>query len=207
VIHPYSRRLAAAALFIALASVTSQADEIASQDRARLVQYLSATRDQVIVESAKLSDAQWNFKPAPDRWSVGDVVEHLALAEDFLMDTQRKTLSGPAATPEQRAATKGKDDLIVKAIPDRTQKAQAPEPLRPGKRLGGRADVLNAFTERRGKSLAYADKTTDDLRAHVGESPIGPVDAYQWLLFIGAHTERHLAQIREVKADAQFPKM
>jgi hypothetical protein len=134
-------------------------------------------------------------------------VELLALAEDFLIDNQRKTLSGPVATAEQRAATKGKDELIVKAIPDRTQKAQAPEPLRPGKRLGAKADVLNAFTERRGNTLAYAGKTTDDLRGHVGESPLGPVDAYQWLLFIGAHTERHLAQIREVKADAQFPKM
>jgi hypothetical protein len=32
------------------------------------------------------------------------------------------------------------------------------------------------------------------------------MDAYQWLLFLCAHTERHLAQIREVKANAGFPK-
>jgi hypothetical protein len=207
VIHEYSRQVAVAAAFVALASAAPRADEMSSADRAKVVQYLTTTRDQVVAESANLSDAQWNFKAGPDRWSVGEVVEHLALTEEFLRDLQQKTVAAPVATAEQRAAAKGKDEMIMKAIPDRTQKAQAPEPLRPSAKLGSQADVVKAFRERRGKTLDYAGKTTDDLRAHVGESPIGPVDAYQWLLFIGAHTQRHLAQIREVKASAQFPKM
>jgi uncharacterized damage-inducible protein DinB len=207
VTYQHSRRFAVAVFFVAVASVAPRADELSPQDRAKVVQYLTSTRDQVVAESATLSDAQWNFKLGPDRWSVGEVVEHLALTEEFLRNLQQKTMSAPVATAEQRAATKGKDEMIVKAIPDRTQKAQAPEPLRPTQKLGAQTAVVNAFKERRGKTLSYAEKTTDDLRAHVGESPIGPVDAYQWLLFIGAHTERHLAQIREVKASAQFPKM
>jgi hypothetical protein len=207
VIHEYSKQVAAAAVFVALAAASPRAEEISSQDRAKVVQYLTSTRDQVLAESAQLSEAQWNFKPGPERWSVGDVVEHLALAEEFLRDLQQKTVTGAAATAEERAATKGKDETIVKMIPDRTQKAQAPEPLRPSTKLGAQTDVVKAFRERRGKTLDYAGKTKDDLRAHVAQSPIGPVDAYQWLLFIGAHTERHLAQIREVKASAQFPKM
>jgi hypothetical protein len=207
VIHDYSRQIAAAAVFVALASAAPRADEISSQDRTKVVQYLTSTRDQVLSESAKLSEAQWNFKPGPDRWSVGEVVEHLALAEDFLRSTQQKVVSGPAATPEERAKSQGKDDTIMKAISDRTQKVQAPEPLKPGTKLGSQADVVKAFRERRGKTLDYATTTKDDLRAHVSESPIGTVDGYQWLLFIGAHTERHLAQIREVKASPQFPKM
>ena len=206
-IHRYSTRSIAAAAFVMLASTATAADEISSQDRAKLVQYLTSTRDQVVAESEKLSDAQWNFKAAPDRWSVAEVVEHLALSEEFLRGLQEKTMSGPAATAEQRAATKGKDEMIMKRIPDRTQKAQAPEPLQPAQKLGSGSDVLNMFKDRRGKTLTYAEKTSDDLRAHVGESPLGPLDAYQWLLFIGAHTERHLAQLREVKANAQFPKM
>lgn len=206
-IHQYSRQVAAAAVFVALASAAPRADEISAQDRAKVVQYLTTTRDQVIAESAKLSDAQWNFKPGPDRWSVGEVVEHLALAEDFLRDSQQKVVAGPVATPEQRAKSQGKDETIVKMISDRTQKAQAPEPLKPGTKLGAQADVIKAFRERRGKTLDYAGTTKDDLRAHASESPVGTVDGYQWLLFIGAHTERHLAQLREVKASAGFPKM
>ena len=42
--------------------------------------------------------------------------------------------------------------------------------------------------------------------ARVGDSPLGPLDGYQWLLFMAAHWERHLGQIKEAKADAKFPR-
>lgn len=200
------RRVIATAIMVVIASAVPTTEEISTRDRTKLVQYLTTTRDQVLAESSTLSEAQWNFKPGPDRWSVGEVVEHLALAETFLFDLQQQTMAGSAATAEQRGATKGKDDTILKAIPDRTQKAQAPEPLQPRTRLGPRDQVLAAFRERRAKTLAYATKTSDDLRSRVGESPLGPLDGYQWLLFVPAHTERHLGQIREVKAHANFPK-
>lgn len=193
------------AIALALPVAAPNAADVSAQDRTKLVDYLTKTRDQVLAESSKLTEAQWNFKPGPDRWSVGQVVEHLALAESYIFDLQQKAMTGPPATPEQQAATTDKDAMIMKAIPDRTQKAQAPEPLQPGK-LGSRADVLKAFKDRRAKTLEYARKTKDDLRARVGESPLGPLDGYQWLLFMAAHSERHLAQIKEVKADAQFPK-
>ena len=56
------------------------------------MQYLTTTRDQMIAETEKLSDAQWNFKAGPDRWSVGEVVEHLALAESFLAEARQKAM-------------------------------------------------------------------------------------------------------------------
>lgn len=160
----------------------------------------------VIAEASTLSDAQWKFKSAPERWSVGEVVEHLTLAESFLRDFQQKTMSGPPATAEQVAAAKGKDEMILKAIPDRTKKAQAPEPLQPKTSIGGQDAVLPAFKERRQQTLDYAGTTKDDLRARVADSPLGPLDGYQWLLFMAAHTERHLAQLKEVKADPRFPR-
>jgi hypothetical protein len=202
-----SRKVIALTMILPLAPIVLATQEVRTQDRDKLVQYLTSTRDQVITEAAKLSDEQWNFKPAPDRWSVGEVVEHLALAEAFIFDLQQKTMAATAATPDQQAATQGKDEMLLKVIPDRTKKATAPEPLQPDTRLGSRADVLAAFQERRAKTLEYASKTTDNLRAHVADSPLGPLDGYQWLLFVGAHTERHLGQIREVKADGQFPKL
>ncbi len=190
-----------------LAPAVPSGETISKQERDALVKYLTTTRDQVIGETEKLSDAQWNFKAGPDRWSVGEVVEHLALAETFLGDTRQKIMAGPAPTAEQLAKAKGQDALILKAIPDRTQKVQAPEPIQPKQRLGPRAKVAAAYRERRAQTLDYAQKTTDDLRSRVGDSPLGPLDAYQWLLFTAAHNERHLGQIREVKAHPNFPKM
>ena len=189
-----------------LAPVATAAQEISKPERDQVVKYLTSMHDQVVSESETLTDAQWNFKSAPGRWSVGEVVEHLALAESLLFDLQQKTVAGPEASAERRAATKGKDETIMKVIPDRTKKAQAPEPLQPGARLGSRSQILAAFKERRAKTIAYASTTKDDLRARVADSPLGPLDAYQWVLFIAAHSERHLAQLREVKADPGFPK-
>ncbi len=203
-----SALVAAAALCVALPASAQTAGHISEQERAALVQHLTTTRDQVLAESAKLTDAQWTFKAAPDRWSVGEVVQHLVLAEPFLFGTQQKLLSAPPATAEQRAAAKGRDEMIRKVIPDRTKKAQAPEPLQPttAAKLGGQAETVGAFRDSRAKTIDYATKTKDDLRGRVGDSPLGPLDGYQWLVFIAAHTERHLAQIREVKADPRFPK-
>ena len=81
-----------------LAPAMPSGEDISKQDRDAVVKYLTTTRDQVIAETEKLSDAQWNFKAGPDRWSVGEVVEHLALAESFLGDTRQKVMAGPAPT-------------------------------------------------------------------------------------------------------------
>jgi hypothetical protein len=200
--------LAAAAFCVALPASAQTAGQISETERAALVQHLTTTRDQVLAESAKLTDAQWNFKAAPDRWSVGEVVQHLVLAEPFLFGAQQKLLSAPPATAEQLAATKGKEEMIRKVIPDRTKKFQAPEPLQPatGTKVGGQAETVAAFRDLRAKTIDYATKTKDDLRGRIGESPLGPLDGYQWLVFIAAHNERHLAQLREVKTDPKFPK-
>lgn len=200
--------LAAVAMtLVILAPATPTGEAISTQDRDAAVKYLTTMRDQVIAETAKLSDAQWNFKAGPDRWSVGEVVEHLALAESFLADARQKVMAGPAPTAEQLAKAKGQEALILKAIPDRTQKVQAPEPIQPKERFGSRSKVMAAYLDRRAQTIDYAQKTTDDLRSRVGDSPLGPLDAYQWMLFVAAHNERHLGQIREVKAHPNFPKM
>ncbi len=199
---------AAAALCLAVPASAQTAAQITDADRSAVVQHLTSARDQVLAEAAKLTDAQWTFKSAPDRWSVGEVVQHLALSESFLFDLQQKQLKGAPATAEQLAAVKGKDEMLRKVIPDRTKKAQAPEPLQPnaGTKLGGQADTIAAFKDRRTKTIDYAAKTKDDLRGRIGDSPLGPLDGYQWLVFIAAHSERHLAQIKEVKADPKYPK-
>jgi hypothetical protein len=40
----------------------------------------------------------------------------------------------------------------------------------------------------------------------VGDSPLGKLDGYEFLLFTGAHSERHTKQMLEVRADPNFPK-
>ncbi len=173
-------------------------------DRERAVKYLEQTRDGVASATNGLSEAQMNFKSAPDRWSVAETLEHIALAEDFLLQNVSGMMkASPGAADRDTAKI---DAMVLAMIPDRSHKAQAPPPLVPTGRWTP-AETLDHFLKSRAKTIAFLE-STPDLREHVGgDSPIGqPMDAYQWLLFVAAHSERHTKQILEVKADPNFPK-
>ena len=188
-----------------LLSPALRAQTVSPEEINKAVKYLEKTRADVLAATKGLSEAQWNFKQATNRWSVAEVTEHIASAEDFLMDmVHNKVMKAPARTePEDLKAL---DELVLQKITDRTVKAQAPEPLLPNNRYGSPKDSLKHFQESRAKTIAFL-KETKDLRQHAIDGPLGKkLDGYQWVLFIAAHSERHTKQINEVKADPGFPK-
>lgn len=179
------------------------------KDSKFLVNYLTQTQKDFLKSIDGLSEAQWKFKPAPDRWSVAEVAEHIALSEDMFGDNiTGKILKTPAATAEQKAKTQGLEEKILQGIPDRTNKFKAPEQLQPASKFASAKEAAKAFNARREAHIALAKGTPEsELRSHVsGPSPLGDLDAYQWMLFMATHTKRHTAQIEEVKADPAFPK-
>jgi hypothetical protein len=194
------------ALSVAVLLIPSlRAEDITREDRDKAVKYLEQTRSAVLAATKGLSEAQWNFKPATNKWSVAEVTEHIAAAEVFLMDMVRdKVMKAPARAENED--TKAIDAFVLKAIPDRTVKAQAPEPLQPNNRFGTPKESLKHFEESRANTIKFL-KSTKDLREHAADSPLGKkLDGYEWVLFIAAHSERHTKQIEEVKADPNFPK-
>jgi len=199
------KRLLYTLSLILLVSPALRGQDIAPAEREKAIKYLEQTRDAVLAASKGLSEAQWNFKQAPDRWSVAEVTEHIAAAEDFIMDMVReKVMKAPART--EADDVKAIDEMILQKIPDRSAKLQAPEPLRPNNRFGSPKDSLKHFTESRAKTIKFL-KETKDLRLHAADSPLGKkLDGYQWVLFVAAHSERHTKQLNEVKADPGFPK-
>jgi hypothetical protein len=183
---------------------TAFAQGLTQADRERGVQYLEQTRDGVVAAVKGLSDAQMKFKAAPDRWSVAETLEHIAKAEDFIFqnvtDQVMKAPPGPAGRDTAQI-----DAMVLALIPDRSHKVQAPPPLVPTSGWTP-AESLDHFLKSRAKTIAFLESTSD-LREHAADSPLGkPLDAYEWLLFIGAQSERHTKQILEVKADPNFPK-
>lgn len=176
---------------------------LSQADREKGEQYLQQTRDGVVAAVKGLSEAQMKFKSGPDRWSVGEVLEHIALVEDGLFqNVTNKVMKSPAGAADRDFA---KTDASVLAIlPDRSTKRQAPPNFVPTGRWKPE-DALDHFLKSRANTIAFLE-STPDLRAHVGDSPLGPLDAYEWLLFMGGHSERHTKQILEVKADPNFPK-
>jgi uncharacterized damage-inducible protein DinB len=184
---------------------TPPAGVLTQGERDRAMSYLHATQKQVTDTVNSLSPAQLAFHASPNSWSVGDCLEHLALTETALFaDLTNKVLASPEA-PEKAALVKGKDQDVIKAISTRDQKFKAPAALVPSNKWSSIKETLAAFRAARKKTIAYVESTPAALRLHVTNGP-EPMDGYQVILMIGAHTERHLAQMKEVMASPNFPK-
>lgn len=200
-------RAGAMAVVLALAGAASAMAQDASQaEKDRALQYLESTKKGVLDATRGLSEAQWNYKPAPDRWSLAELIEHLAAAEDMLRGvTQEQVMKSPAVPMRSAEEIKKVDETVLTLVPDRSVKQQAPEPLKPTNRFGSPEAAQKHFMESRAATEEYL-KTTPGLRAHLGDSPLGKLDAYDFLLFTAAHSERHTKQMLEVRTDPNFPK-
>jgi hypothetical protein len=183
-------------------AAASESGPISQGDRDRMLSYLHATRKQVIDSVAGLSNAQLNYKSAPEKWSIRDVIEHLTLSEETIMQFATAGLKQSQPKPE----TKLDDAKVIAMMTDRTTRAQAPEMLRPsGKWLTMQA-MIEEFRTRRDRNITWVRSTQEPLRITYTKMPFGVVETYQALLLIPAHTERHLAQINEVKSSSGYPK-
>src|SRR5262245_32510980 len=111
------------------------AQELSKEEIRSALKYLEQTREGVFKATKGLSAAQLNFKAATNKWSVAEVTEHIAAAEDFLLTRIKdNVMHAPART--NHVDVKEIDNFILKAVPDRSRKVQAPEPLQPDNRFG-----------------------------------------------------------------------
>lgn len=183
------------------------AGRLTEQERASAIAYLEQTRAAFLRSVDGLSDAQLRWKPAPDRWSVLEVAEHVALAEDRIFTLVSQKLVTAPMTPELRSQLRPGDDWIRARVSDRSVPRQAVEPLRPTGRFPSLAAALEGFSRGRARALDYIRTTADPLHDHATvQAAAGALDGYQWLIFLSAHCARHTAQIDEVRADRGFPR-
>lgn len=193
------------ALLAAPALVVAE-EPAAADPRADLLAHMERTQKLFLDSIAGLTEAQWSWKPAPDKWSVGECAEHITRTEPMLRGLIAKMLSEPT-DPAVLAKSHGKVETILTFIVDRSSKVQAPEPLNPMKagEVRSRATIERDFPFERGRSYEIA--STGDLLGHAMMSPVAEeVDALGWLYFLSGHVERHTLQIEEVKATAGFPR-
>ncbi len=192
-------------LFLLFSFTTNTGTTISKKERKLAVQNLLDTRDALIAAVSNLSDAQWNFKSAPDRWSIKECVQHLALAEAGLWQMCDGMVK-QTANPEKRSEIKITDEQVLQMIENRGTKMQAPEMFKPDKATWATPDeALKAFASQRDKLIVYIQNTQDDLRSHVAETPLGFLDAYQVVLLTAGHSNRHTQQINEVKTAERYP--
>jgi phage pi2 protein 07 len=185
------------AIVLSLAPVA--ADGMKETDRQRLIAHLEMTESWLVSEVSGLTDAQLRYRQAQDSWSVMDVVEHLAVAEAQYWQRLQDSMTQPATTDKLEATDAG---ILWYGI-DRSNRQRTGEARVPTGRWKDVHGSLAEFRRQRAVMLDYARTTTDDLRLR--RLLEGNMDVYQWFLMISSHAQRHVLQIRDVKATPQYP--
>jgi len=175
------------------------APELTPIERQHLVAHLEMTAGWLTDEVSQLSRAQLEFRRAPGTWSILDVLDHLVMVgEIYWEDLQRAVKAGPG----NRTLNSQDIDILWYGI-DRTNRELAI----PTETPKGQAKDLQAgladYRKHHARLVQYIKTTKDDLRNRTVERQ--QCDAYQWALLISTHEQRHILQIREIKADPKFP--
>ena len=193
--------------FMCHASLASEDPNMSAEDRAKVIKLLKDSHQQTLDLMAGLTEEQLKFKPAPEKWSVLEVAEHISLAEGLLFNAVEGALAAKE-NPEWETKTKGKTEFLERVMVNRDRKATAPESIVPSGKLT-RDEVIAKLKESRAKTLKFAEETKLPLKAHTLDHPFpvfNTLNAYQWLIYIPLHNIRHNKQIEEVKSDPNFPK-
>lgn len=181
-------------------AASAAADPMTAGDRQRLVAHLEMTEAWLVSEVTGLSAAQLGWRPSPDAWSVKDVVEHLGIAEPQYWKQVQDSLKTPVTPGYKPEAT---DAGILWYGIDRTNRQRTGEARVPDGRFKDAAAALASFRSLRATMLEQARASQEDLR---GRKLIdGNMDVYQWFLMISSHSQRHILQVREIKATKGFP--
>jgi uncharacterized damage-inducible protein DinB len=196
--------IVAALLPLAMAVAADGPGALTATERSRAATELASSRKVLLAAIAGLTPAQMNWKAAPDRWSVGDCVQHIAAAEDGYFALIERLLK-KAPTPERSKEVAAKDDYVLREMQNRDAKRVTSESLQPGK-WGSTEEAVIHFGASRDRLIRFVETTREDLRSHQQEHrAVGLIDAYQWVLLASGHVRRHTLQIEEVKSSRGFP--
>lgn len=192
------RAFALALAAVSLCVQAAVAEPLSDRDRQHVLAHFAMTDAWLAGEVAGLSAVQQAWRPSPDAWSVTDVVEHLAVAEAQYWKQLQESLTQPLG---QKSGVG--DDMILWYGIDRTNRDRTGEARVPTGRYKSAAAALDTFAAQRQTMRTFAETTKEDLRGRLLKE--SKMDVYQWLLMISAHSQRHILQVREIKATKAFP--
>ncbi len=177
--------------------------ELSNKERDFAIELLNTSKSDLLNTINNLSDVQLNFKNDKASWSIAECTEHITIFVDEVFEILEESLELPA-NPERRKDVKFSDTELITFIQDRTNKNKTNEEFLPHKKYGNHRNTIKMYTQKLEKHINYLKTTKDDLRNHYVN--FGTVDAYQIFLYMAAHTNRHIAQIKEIKNNTNFPK-
>jgi hypothetical protein len=192
------KRILAAAFVLAAAAIPAAAPPLTELERQHLVAHMQMTASWLEDEVSGLSAAQAAFRPSPTSWTILEVLDHLVVVGPIYWNDLRSAKPVVAG----RAGMMNDIDVLWYGI-DRTFREVALKSEEPSRTLRDVRSGLMAYRAQHAKLLEYVRTTNDDLRSRFVERQNS--DAYQWALLISTHEQRHILQIRELKAHPKYP--
>jgi hypothetical protein len=189
-----------AVLLLTLAAASADAGPLIDAERQHLLAHLEMTERWLTDEVSGLSPTQLAFRPTPQSWSILEVVEHLVVVGPIYWQDLQQAMKAP---PGRQASTWSDADILWYGI-DRTRRDSAIPTEEPKRQLRDLKTGLEAFRAAHAQLAQYIRSTKDDLRSRIVRRQ--GCDAYQWALMISTHEQRHILQIRDIKASPAFPQ-
>ena len=156
---------------------------------------LNDGRQYVLDSVAGLDDSQARRKPAPERWSVLECMEHIATVEDRFLGWILNGREGGGPERSWERQTK-----LFSMVTDRSTKVQAPEAVVPTGRFASLEEAIDAFTTARARTIDLHEKFGQDLYQIGATHPrFGDVNGADVMHLIAGHARRHADQIRETR--------
>ncbi len=167
----------------------------------------TAAREALLAEVRGLSDAQLAFQPSPGKWSIGEILDHLSLAERSIARVASRVLQQAAGRGliGEPGSMEPPPHLIDRELFNAP--ATAPESVLPS--LGRPLERLLASLEESRERLLEVSSRADGRvvgNVTIRHFQLGELHFYQWLILEGAHESKHLAQIRQIKLRPTFPR-
>ena len=158
---------------------------------------LDAERATLMANVSRIAEQDRSRRPAADRWSVAEVLEHLAMVDRSVAKLIAKR-GRQAPLPDQAPAS-SLDETRVALLRGRDTRMDVPDFVRPSGSLNC-ADAQQALYEARaGLRQAVVDADPASLDGCTHPHPLlGPITLRDWVHFVAHHEARHAAQVAEI---------
>jgi hypothetical protein len=166
---------------------------MAPQEMMDVAGQLESGRAELMAVVGGLTEEQARNRPAPERWSVLECMEHVSFVERRFLGMVRASEAG---TPAERDAAK--EDALKERVLDRSNRRTAPEAVLPKGKYASISEALQDFNAARDETLRFASEQGVNLVSRSANHPVmGLLNGVEALLLIAGHGRRHTAQIRE----------
>jgi hypothetical protein len=156
---------------------------------------------------SNLSEAQANFRPAADQWSISELAEHVSIVcSGMLRITQKLLHQAESSEKSPRSELNQQSTSFSQHGLPRDVKFAAPDRVKPKGDVSIEESVARLRESLDGFFSIQGRIEATDLSEETFPHPaFGDLNVYRWMILLGEHQERHRLQIERVKAMAGYP--